>query len=201
MLNRKYWMMIVAFAAILLLGACGDASENDSNANLSEEAVESAADEGITETASTDESVEIVAEGSLAISGTNALTPLTQAVADKFNQTYSKIKISIQDADDDGFSTFCIGETAFHQTNRVITEQEKQVCNDNLIAYKEFEVAAMKETNETLYLYVSEDILAGMEGYEFASLYLKESPALASQAGLVPLVQAKYDEDLAKLDE
>lgn len=201
MLNHKYWMMITAFAVLLLVSACGNASGNASKADMPEETIESSAeDEGIAG-ALDDESVEIVAEGSIAISGTNALTPLTQAIADKFNQTYSRIKISIEDTDDDGFSTFCTGKSAFHQAKRVITEQEMQVCNANMIDYKEFEVAATRETNETLYLYVSGDILAGMEGYEFASLYLKESPALASQAGLVPLVQAKYDEDLAKLDE
>lgn len=199
MVNYKKWISILGIALMVFISACGQSSEEESENTFEEGTVieESMDDEGVN---SEEEEVQIHAEGSLVISGSNQLSPLTQVIADKFGETYSSIDISISNSVDDSFGPFCSAESSFHQAARPINEEEKQSCEENMIEYKEFQMAGSKDS-QPLYFYVSLDILSGMEGYEFVSLYLQEAPKLAEQLGYTPLSQAVYDEGLVKLDE
>lgn len=199
MVNYKKWISILGIVLMVFISACGQSSGEESENTFEEGTVieESMDDEGVN---SEEEEVQIHAEGSLVISGSNQLSPLTQVIADKFGETYSSIDISISNSADDSFGPFCSADSSFHQATRTINEEEKQSCEENMIEYKEFQMAGSKDS-QPLYFYVSLDILSGMEGYEFVSLYLQEAPKLAEQLGYTPLSQAVYDEGLVKLDE
>ncbi|WP_373229432.1 hypothetical protein [Cohnella sp.] len=201
MVIDKKWLGILVVLMMLLISACGGSTGENTDSPVNEEtaAEEVMADESLE---AEGESVTIQANETFEISGSNILSPLTEAVVEQFGQTYTNVKISVSSSNEEGFEPFCSGETSFHQAARVIKEEEKPSCEENMIEYKELEVAGGKDgTSQPLYLYVSLDALSGMEGYEFVSLYLQEAPKLAEQLGYTPLPQATYDEGLMKLDE
>jgi ABC-type phosphate transport system substrate-binding protein len=200
-MNKNRFGMLLALVLMILISACGNSSEESSNNSGNEStAIVEDLEEDSTET--DEEAVAIQIKGDMAISGSNVLSPLTEAVVAKFGETYPDVAIAINDSDDDSFVPFCTGESSYHQATRVINEEEKPACETNMIEYKEIQVAGGKDgSNQPLYFYVSLDVLSGMEGYEFASLYLQETPLLAEQLGYTPMPQTAYDEGLAKLDE
>ncbi len=202
-MNKKWFAFILTIVFMIMISACGSArgESSDNSVNEIAAAVEDLEEES-SESEADEESVEIQIDGALAVSGSNLLSPLTEAVVEKFGQTYPGVAITINDSAEDSFEPFCSGESSYHQAARMITDEEKPACEANMIEYKELQVAGGKDGSaQPLFLYVSVDALSGMEGYEFAGLYLQEAPLLSEQLGYTPLPQATYDEGLAKLDE
>ncbi len=116
--NRK--RAAAALAAGLLLAACGD---DDDAAGATEDGSGSSA-------------------GTVTISGSSTVAPISSIVADEFNAEGSPADISVDDpGTGDGFALFCAGETDIQDASRPIKDEEAEACAEAGIEYVELEVA------------------------------------------------------------
>ena len=80
--------------------------------------------------------------GSITISGSSTVEPISSLVAELFNETNPDVAISVDGpGTGDGFELFCSGETDISDASRPIDEEEVAACEDNGIEYSELEVA------------------------------------------------------------
>ena len=81
-------------------------------------------------------------EGSIVISGSSTVEPISSVVAEIFNETNPNVAISVDGpGTGDGFELFCNGETDISDASRPIEEEEVKLCEKNGIEYTELEVA------------------------------------------------------------
>ena len=124
MVKRKRLLSIVAGAAMLLMvvaTACGDDSPTPP-------ANGSPVPEGLT--------------GSITISGSSTVEPISGLVAELFNEPNPDVQISVDGpGTGDGFELFCTGEIDIADASRAIDEDEVTACTDGGIEYQELEVA------------------------------------------------------------
>jgi phosphate transport system substrate-binding protein len=118
----------VAVAAGLTLAACGDDDESDD------------AGSGSGTTAAPAEAGS--SEGTIVISGSSTVAPISSIVADEFNISGSPASITVDDpGTGDGFALFCEGDTDISDASRPINEEEAAACEAAGIEYVELEVA------------------------------------------------------------
>jgi phosphate transport system substrate-binding protein len=88
---------------------------------------------------STDEGV----SGSIVISGSSTVEPISSVVAEIFNETSPDVAISVDGpGTGDGFELFCNGETDISDASRPIKDDEEvPICKKNGIAFEEVQVA------------------------------------------------------------
>jgi phosphate transport system substrate-binding protein len=80
--------------------------------------------------------------GSIVISGSSTVEPISSVVAEIFNETNPDVGISVDGpGTGDGFELFCNGETDISDASRPIEEDEVKLCEKNGIEYTELEVA------------------------------------------------------------
>ena len=80
--------------------------------------------------------------GSIVISGSSTVEPISSVVAEIFNETNPEVAISVDGpGTGDGFELFCNGETDISDASRPIEEDEVKLCEKNGIEYTELEVA------------------------------------------------------------
>lgn len=80
--------------------------------------------------------------GSIVISGSSTVEPISSIVAEIFNETNPGVAISVDGpGTGDGFELFCAGETDISDASRPIEEDEAKACEKNNIEYTELEVA------------------------------------------------------------
>lgn len=120
MVKGKRWARMLAGVAILALvaTACGDDNGDGNNTS----------DGGAT--------------GSLNISGSSTVEPITSLVAEKFrteNPDVTEIAVD-NPGTSDGFELFCNGETDINDASRQIDEEEVAACSENGIEPIELEV-------------------------------------------------------------
>jgi phosphate transport system substrate-binding protein len=85
---------------------------------------------------------EPVPEGSITISGSSTVEPISSIVAEIFNETSPNVAISVDGpGTGDGFELFCNGETDISDASRPIESDEAKACKKNGIEYTELEVA------------------------------------------------------------
>jgi phosphate transport system substrate-binding protein len=125
MRNRRNWLTILAALAALSLvaAACGD-------------------DDGGT-TGTTGATGETTTEvtGSLNISGSSTVEPITSLVAEQFQGLNPGVTVAVDGpGTSDGFELFCNGETDISDASRQIEEEEVTACADNGIEPIEIEV-------------------------------------------------------------
>ena len=125
MRNRRNWLTILAALAALSLvaAACGD-------------------DDGGT-TGTTGATGETTTEvtGSLNISGSSTVEPITSLVAEQFQGLNPGVTVAVDGpGTSDGFELFCNGETDISDASRQIEEEEVAACADNGIEPIEIEV-------------------------------------------------------------
>jgi phosphate transport system substrate-binding protein len=90
----------------------------------------------------TDGGTEPVPEGSITISGSSTVEPISSIVAEIFNETSPNVAISVDGpGTGDGFELFCNGETDISDASRPIESDEAKACKKNGIEYTELEVA------------------------------------------------------------
>ena len=121
MRNRRKWLTILAALAALSLvaAACGD---DDGGA-----------------TGSTAEDL----TGTITISGSSTVQPITSLVAELFNEDVSDGVAFTVDGPgtSDGFVLFCDGETDIQDASRPIEQEEIDACSANGVEYIELAVA------------------------------------------------------------
>lgn len=81
--------------------------------------------------------------GSIAVEGSSTVIPITQAVAESFNQEHPDVRITVGGAGTgDGFEAFCSGNTQISDASRPISqEDEVPVCEENGVEFIEIPVA------------------------------------------------------------
>lgn len=122
MLKGKRWarMLIGLVALTMVAAACGD--------------------DGNTGNGNGDGGNEVT--GSLNISGSSTVEPITSLVAEKFQSENSGVEIAVAGpGTSDGFELFCNGETDVQDASRAIDEEEVAACEESGISYVELEVA------------------------------------------------------------
>jgi phosphate transport system substrate-binding protein len=116
MLKGKRWARMLIGVAVLTLVAvaCGDDPDNGGD--------------------------EVT--GSLNISGSSTVEPITSLVAEKFRGENPDVEIAVSGpGTSDGFELFCNGETDVQDASRAIDEEEVAACEEAGITYVELEVA------------------------------------------------------------
>ena len=128
MRNRRKWLTILAAVAALSLvaAACGD-------------------DDG-SETGGTGGATGSTAEdltGTITISGSSTVQPITSLVAELFHEDVSPdVGMSVDGpGTSDGFVLFCDGETDIQDASRQIEPEEVKACEQNGVEYVELAVA------------------------------------------------------------
>jgi phosphate transport system substrate-binding protein len=80
--------------------------------------------------------------GSITISGSSTVEPISSLVAELFNEDNPDVNISVDGpGTGDGFELFCKGETDISDASRQIEDDEAAACKDGGINYTELEVA------------------------------------------------------------
>jgi len=128
MRNRRKWLALLAAVASLSLVAA--ACSNDDNGGGS-------GSTGSSGTTAQDLS------GTITISGSSTVQPITSLVAELFNEDVSSdVSITVDGpGTGDGFVLFCDGETDIQDASRTIEDEEKTACDKNGIEYVELAVA------------------------------------------------------------
>jgi phosphate transport system substrate-binding protein len=81
--------------------------------------------------------------GSLNISGSSTVEPITSLVAEKFQAENPDVEIAVDGpGTSDGFELFCNGETDVQDASRAIDEEEIAACEEAGVEYTELAVAA-----------------------------------------------------------
>ena len=79
--------------------------------------------------------------GSIVISGSSTVEPVSSIVAEIFNETSPNVSISVDGpGTGDGFELFCNGETDISDASRPIEDDEAKACEKNGIEYTELEI-------------------------------------------------------------
>ena len=125
MVKRRKWAVVALFAALTLVAAaCGD-DEGDGGADGGGEPTGPAN-----------------LEGSIVVSGSSTVEPISSLVAEIFNETNPDVAITVDGpGTGDGFELFCNGETDISDASRPIEQEEADACETNGIQYTELEVA------------------------------------------------------------
>jgi phosphate transport system substrate-binding protein len=80
--------------------------------------------------------------GSITISGSSTVEPISKLVAELFNETNPDVQITVDGpGTGDGFELFCQGETDISDASRPIDEEEVAACEDGGIEFEELEIA------------------------------------------------------------
>jgi phosphate transport system substrate-binding protein len=114
--------MVAGLAALsLLAAACGDSGESGGGGGGGSE-------QELT--------------GSIFISGSSTVEPISSLVAEFFAEENPGVEITVEGpGTGDGFELFCNGETDISDASRPIEEEEIAACEQNGIEYTELEVA------------------------------------------------------------
>ncbi len=148
----------LAIAAVFAAGACGTGANQSPTASAipsqgtQSQATESQAAEsqpGESQAAESQAGESQAAEsqagdlsGEIAISGSSTVQPISQGMAELFNQANPDVAIRVDGpGTGDGFQLFCAGETDISDASRAIDEEEAAACEAAGIEYVELQVA------------------------------------------------------------
>ena len=160
---RKHAGLVAGLLALsLVAAACGD---DDPAGN-------GTTDNGATEPAP---------EGSITISGSSTVEPISSFVAEVFNETNPNVAISVEGpGTGDGFELFCNGEIDISDASRPIESDEAKACKKNGVEYTELEVALDGVTVMTSP--ENADVVC-LNGGDIYSLFGPESDGIDTWAG------------------
>jgi phosphate transport system substrate-binding protein len=121
--GRKRALLAGVIALAALLAACSDDGSTPPDGNNTEPA-------------------ETPVSGSITISGSSTVQPISSLVAELFNETQPDVAITVDGpGTGDGFVLFCKGETDISDASRPIEDEEAAACADAGIEYVELEIA------------------------------------------------------------
>ncbi|HET9345516.1 MAG TPA: substrate-binding domain-containing protein [Candidatus Limnocylindrales bacterium] len=108
----------VAIASLLVAGGCGGGAIPTTSASIA------------------------AVEGEVSISGSSTVQPISQLVAELFNETNPNVAIAVDGpGTGDGFQLFCAGETDISDASRPISAEEAARCEEAGIEFVELKVA------------------------------------------------------------
>jgi len=120
-MSSSKWWLVIAASGVLALGvaACGDDDDDgdgggDTPSGLS---------------------------GSIRIDGSSTVAPLTQAIAEGFNEENPDVDVTVgTSGTGGGFEKFCAGETDANDASEAIGEEEIAACEAGGVQYEELQV-------------------------------------------------------------
>lgn len=116
-MKLKHWSLAAVAALALPLAACGGSSSSEGSDNSD-------------------------ASGSIFISGSSTVEPISTAVAKAFNIDNPDVAIQVEGpGTGDGFAKFCAGETDISNASRAIKAAEVETCEANGVEFIELEIA------------------------------------------------------------
>jgi phosphate transport system substrate-binding protein len=126
--NRRNGLLVLAMIAVLALVAAACSDDNGGETGSTGGASGSTAQN---------------LSGTITISGSSTVQPITSLVAELFNEDVSSdVSITVDGpGTGDGFVLFCDGETDIQDASRTIEDEEKTACDKNGIQYVELAVA------------------------------------------------------------
>lgn len=130
--NRRWASLIALLTSFaLIVAACGD----DDDTTTASDGGSSAADGDATSATGN-------LSGTILISGSSTVEPISIAVAERFVEEHPGVDISVDGpGTGDGFELFCNGETDVSDASRPIKDEEAEACAENGIEFIELLVA------------------------------------------------------------
>ena len=127
--KRRKGLLVLATVAVLVLVAAACSSDDNGD--------------GTGGTGGASGSTAQNLSGTITISGSSTVQPITSLVAELFNEDVSSdVSITVDGpGTGDGFVLFCDGETDIQDASRTIEDEEKTACDKNGIEYVELAVA------------------------------------------------------------
>ena len=123
MISKKQRASLAAALIVpaVLLGACGSKSDDASSSDAP--------------------AADTEASGSIDISGSSTVEPITALVAEEFMGQNSNVDITVDGpGTGDGFELFCSGETDISDASRPIKEEEAAACEDAGVEFIELKI-------------------------------------------------------------
>jgi phosphate transport system substrate-binding protein len=120
--NRKWWRSVLVFSVALMLGlaACSNNAGDSPDASGGGDEV----------------------SGSLFVSGSSTVEPISRRNAEKFAEVEGGVDISVEGpGTSDGFALFCAGDSDVQDASRAIDEEEIAACEESGIEFIELYVA------------------------------------------------------------
>jgi phosphate transport system substrate-binding protein len=110
--------------------------------------------------------------GDIAISGSSTVQPISQTLAEMFNDQHPDVAITVDGpGTGDGFKLFCAGDTDISDASRKIKEEEAKACADKGIEFIELKVAI-----DGMSILTSINDTTGVDCLSFADLYALVGP-------------------------
>src|SRR5215207_5395597 len=119
-MSSSKWWLVIAASGVLALGvaACGDDDDDGDGGGAS----------GLS--------------GSIRIDGSSTVAPLTQAIAEGFNEENQDVDVTVgTSGTGGGFEKFCAGETDANDASEAIGDEEIAACQQGGVEYAELQVA------------------------------------------------------------
>ena len=168
-MSSKWWLVLAA-AGVLALGvaACGgDDDDGDGGSGGGE------------------------VSGAIRIDGSSTVAPLTEAIAEGFNEENPDVDVTVgTSGTGGGFEKFCAGETDANDASEAIGDEEIAACEQGGVAYEEIQVA-----NDALTVVVNpENPVSCMTVEQLKSVW--EPKSNISSWSDIQGLEAAYDESL-----
>jgi phosphate transport system substrate-binding protein len=134
-MKLKQWSLLAAMTVALPLAACG--GDDDASSTTDAPATSEAPS---TEAPSTEAPAEELT-GTIVVSGSSTVEPISIAVAEEFAAVNPKVEISVDGpGTGDGFKLFCAGETDINDASSKVKDSQLEECAANGIEMIELKV-------------------------------------------------------------
>ncbi len=125
--RRSARLLALPLALTLLAAACGDSDSENADPDVTDD--DGPADSG-------------AASGTVNISGSSTVEPISSAVAQLFEETSPDAVVNVDGpGTGDGFQLFCEGQTDISDASRPIQEEEIATCEENGVEFIELKIA------------------------------------------------------------
>lgn len=125
--RRSARLLALPMALTLLATACGDSDSENADPEVPSETGGADSGEGA---------------GTVNISGSSTVEPISSAVAQLFEEANAEIVVNVDGpGTGDGFQLFCEGQTDISDASRAISEEEIATCEQNGVEFIELKVA------------------------------------------------------------
>jgi len=170
---RKKYAVVAALAAMAMLAAACGGSEDTGNGGGSSSSSEAPA-----------------LTGTVVVSGSSTVQPISSLLAEQFAGLYPDVQISVDGpGTGDGFALFCNGETDINDASRPIKDEEAAACEAAGINYVELKIGLdgitvmTNPANTAVECLTKADLyaLVGPESQGFTSW--SDADALAAEVG------------------